>query len=164
MRCTTRIPQSVRLLGHRHRKTRSVGETGDVLTPIETHLRHDDTTAWTLVVRGRPLTVEGLLLAAGRTRAEFSWRGDALAAVSAEVTGPGRGTDELLAGPRLRTRRTYAEAPVTAVIAAGFAVLPTFSAPHVSIVLPDYDEACVQALIALFGPEQPNPHYVRTMR
>lgn len=84
--------------------------------------------------------------------------------MSAEVTGPGRGTDELLAGPRLRTRRTYAEAAVATLIEAGFAVLPTFSAPHVSIVLPDYDEACVQALIELFGPEQQNAHYVRTLR
>jgi hypothetical protein len=135
-----------------------------VLTPIESHLRDDDPANWTLVIRGRPLTVDGLLLAAGRTMAEFSWRARPLAAVSAEVTGPGRSIDELLAGPRLRTRRTYAEAPVVALLDAGFDVLATFSAPHVSIVLPDYDEFHVRALIALFGPEHPNPHYVRTLR
>lgn len=100
-----------------------------MLTPIEAHLRDEDPASWTLVIRGRPLSVDGLLLAAGRTMAEFSWRGDPLAAVSAEVTGPGRTTDELLAGPRLRTRRTYAEAPVASLFDAGFAVLATFSAP-----------------------------------
>ena len=76
----------------------------------------------------------------------------------------GRSTDELLAGPRLKTRHTYAETPVAILIEAGFAALATFSAPHASIVLPDYDEASVQVLIELFGPEQPNPHYVRTLR
>jgi hypothetical protein len=78
--------------------------------------------------------------------AEFSWRGDPLAAVSAEVSDPDRSTDELLAGPRLRTRRTYAEAPVTSLVNAGFAVLATFLAPHVSIALPDYDETCVRTI------------------
>ena len=58
-------------------------------TPIEDHLRGEDPTEWTLVIRGRPLTVEGLLLAAGRTVSEFTWRGAPVAAVSAEVTGPG---------------------------------------------------------------------------
>jgi hypothetical protein len=143
---------------------RTPGKTRSVLTPIEAHVRADDPASWTLVIRGRPLTVEGLLIAAGRTMAEFSWRGDPLAAVSAEVTGPDRSTDELLAGPRLRTRRTYAEAPVTSLVNAGFAVLATFSAPHVSIVLPNYDERCVRSLIELFGPEHQNPHYVRTLR
>jgi hypothetical protein len=116
------------------------------------------------VIRGRPLTIEALLLAAGRTCAEFSWRGNPLAAVSAEVTGVGRATDDLLAGPRLRTRRTYAEAPVATLIEAGFAVLPSFSVPHVSIALPEYTEASIRALVKIFGPEQPNPYYVRTLR
>jgi hypothetical protein len=135
-----------------------------MLKPIEAHLRDEDPATWMFVIRGRPLTVEGLLIAAGRALSEFSWRGNSLAAVSAEVTGPGRSTDDLLAGPRFKTRRTYAEAAVATLVQAGFVVLPTFSAPHVSIVLPDYDATCVQALIGFFGPEQPNPHYMRTLR
>lgn len=55
--------------------------------PIEDHLRTDDDPAlWQLVVRGRPLTVDALLATAARTRVEFIWRNEPLAAVSAEVT------------------------------------------------------------------------------
>lgn len=84
-------------------------------TAIEDHLRDEDPSGWTLVIRGRPLTVDGLLMAAGRTLSEFTWRGTAVAAVSAEVTGPSRTTADVLAGRRLRTRRTDASAPVSAV-------------------------------------------------
>ena len=131
-------------------------------TPIEDHLRDEDPAAWTLVIRGRPLTVEGLLLAAGRTVSEFTWQGAPVAAVSAEVTGPGRSTDEVLAGPRLRTRRTYASAPVSALIGSGFPVLPTFTSPHVSIVFPAYDETSARALVDILGPEHENPYFLRT--
>ena len=127
------------------------------------HLRPDDDPRdWILVIRGRPLSVEGLLTAAARTLAEFSWQGVPLAAVSAEVTGPDRSTDDVLAGPRLRTRRTYAATPVASLVDSGFAVLATFAPPHVSIVLPEYTEAHVRMLIEFLGPEQPNPHYMRT--
>jgi hypothetical protein len=135
-----------------------------VLTPIEHHLRDEDPSEWILVIRGRPLTIEGLLLAASRTVDEFSWQGNPVAAVSAEVTGPDRSTDDVLAGPRLRTRRTYASTPVVELIEGGFPVLATFAAPHVSIVLPEYDEAHVHALVDILGPEQPNPYYLRTTR
>ncbi len=135
-----------------------------MLTPIENHLRDEDPSEWTLVIRGRPLTIEGLVLAAGRTFDEFSWQGKPVAAVSAEVTGPDRSTDDVLAGPRLRTRRTYASAPVADLIDGGFSVLATFTAPHVSIVLPEYDEAHVHALVDILGPELTNPYYLRTTR
>lgn len=136
-----------------------------MLTPIESHLRvEDDPRDWILVIRGRPLSVEGLLTSAARTLAEFSWQDEPLAAVSAEVTRPGRSTDDVLAGPRLRTRRTYAATPVADLVDGGFPVLATFAAPHVSIVVPVYDEAHVRALIEILGPEQPNPHYMRTPR
>jgi hypothetical protein len=131
-------------------------------TPIEDHLRDEDPSEWVLVIRGRPLTVDGLLLAAGRTVSEFTRRGAPVAAVAAEVTGPTRSTDHVLAGPRLRTRRTYAAAPVSALIDGGFPVLPTFAAPHGSVVLSAYDGASVRALVDMLGPEQVDPHYLRT--
>ena len=40
-------------------------------------------------------------------------------------------------------------------------VLATFAAPHVSIVLPEYDVAHVRSLIAVLGPERTNPRYLR---
>lgn len=116
------------------------------------------------MIRGRPLSVEGLLTAAARTLLEFSWQGEPVAAVSAEATGPDRSTDDVLAGPRLRTRRTIAAAPVASLLRSGFPVLATFAAPHVSIVLPEYTEAHVRTLIEVLGPEQPTPYYMRTPR
>lgn len=42
--------------------------------------------------------------------------------------------------------------------------VPTFTAPHVSVVLPAYDEVYVHALVDILGPEHTNPHYLRTRR
>lgn len=72
--------------------------------------------------------------------------------------------EDVLAGPRLCTRPTYVAVRVTDLVAAGFGVLATFGAPHVSIVLPEYDEALARVLASILGPERPNPHYVRTSR
>ena len=135
-----------------------------MLTPLEEYLRPGDSpNDWLLVIRGRPLSVSGLLLAAGRTLAEFSWRDQPVAAVSAEVTSAAVSIDMVLAGPRLRTRRTYAAADVTDLIDGGFPVLGTFGAPHVSVVLPEYDEVCVRALLEILGPGT-NPHSERSSR
>ena len=51
--------------------------------------------------------------------------------------------------------------PVADLVAGGFVVLATFAAPHVSIVLPEYDVAHVRSLIAVLGPERTNPRYLR---
>jgi hypothetical protein len=53
---------------------------------------------------------------------------------------------------------------VADLIAGGFPVLPTFAAPHVSIVLPEYDEVAVRSLLTMFGPELTNPYFMRTPR
>lgn len=119
---------------------------------------------WELVVRGRPLTVDGLLTAAARTLAEFSWKGEPLAAISGEITGSDRTTADLLSGPRLRTRRTYATVQVEELLEFGFEVIPTFATPHVSIVLPRYDCESVRSLLDRFGPEQTNPYFMRGTR
>lgn len=101
------------------------------LSPIEEHLRageHLDPEAQ-LVVRGWPLTVGGLLHNAGATRRRYSRSGEPFVAISAEVTVLGWDMDAILAGPRLRTRRSYAAAPVGVLIEAGFELVATFGAP-----------------------------------
>lgn len=131
-------------------------------SPIEDHIRaDDDPRGWLLAIRGRPLTVESLLTSAARMREEFSWYGKPLTAISAEVTGPNLDVHEVLAGKRLRTRRTYAMAPAADLADAGFPILATFAAPHISIVVPRYDERSVRSLLAALGPEYPNPFYER---
>lgn len=130
--------------------------------PVETHLREGETidAAADLVARGWPLDVDGLLRNADATRSRFSWRGEPLIAISAEVSIEGWSLDAILAGPRLRTRSRYARATVSDLVAAGFELLPTFVAPHHSVVLPSYDVASAQRLLDVLGELQRNPFYV----
>lgn len=133
------------------------------LEPIESHLRIGDVLDpnSALVIRGWPLTVEGLLRNADATRRRYSLRGGPLVAISAEVTLEGWDVDDILSGPRLRTRRSYASAAVDDVVEAGFDLLPTFSAPHYSVVLVNYTEDQAQSLISVLGEVVANPYHVR---
>lgn len=81
-----------------------------MLEPIENHLRPGELldTAADLVVRGWPLTTDGILRNAEASRSRFSHGGEPLVAVSAEVTIAGWDLDAILAAPRLRTRSRYA--------------------------------------------------------
>lgn len=133
------------------------------LAPIETYLRSaeilDPSAA--LVIRGWPLTVEGLLRNADATRRRYSLNGAPLVAISAEVTIPGWDVESILSGSRLRTRRSYASTLAYDVIAKGFQLLPSFSAPHYSIVLGNYTDEEAQRLISVLGAVHPNPYHVR---
>jgi len=88
------------------------------LEPIEEHLRSDDRLDPDshVVVRGWPLTVDGMLRNADATRTRFSWNGAPLVAVSAEITVGGWTVDAILAGPRLRTRSRYAETTAASLV------------------------------------------------
>ena len=114
-----------------------------------------------LVVRGWPLTVEGLLRNADATRSRFRFGGRPVAAISAEVTVGGWTVDGILAGPRLRTRSRYAAVAVGELALAGFALLPTFVAPHYSVVLEPYTAQRAGQLIEALGAIRSNPHHVR---
>lgn len=133
------------------------------LEPIEPHLRPAEVLdpAAALVIRGWPLTVEGLLRNADATRRRYSMDGEPLVAISAEVTMPGWDVESILSGSRLRTRRSYASTFAYDVIEEGFRLLPSFSAPHYSIVLANYTEQEAQRLIAVLGDIRPNPYHVR---
>lgn len=86
-----------------------------MLEVIDTHLRLGEMldAEADLVVRGWPLTVEGLLRNADATRCRYSLQGEPFIAVSAEVTVSGWTLEAILAGPRLRTRTRYARASVS---------------------------------------------------
>lgn len=113
-----------------------------------------------LVVRGWPVTVEGLLRNADATRERFSRAGTPFVAVSAEVAAGPWTLEAILGGPRLRTRSRYAATTVGTVEAAGFDLMPTFGAPHVSVVLGSYDVGSVQRLLDVLGEVRPNPYFV----
>lgn len=131
-----------------------------VLEAVEPHLRPaeilDDSR---VVVRGWPLTVEGILRNAEATRSRFSWRGEPLVAISAELTGAGWDLDRILSGPRLRTRSRYATVPALTLVETGFVLLPTFAPPHYSVVLPAYDGTSAERLLEALGDVQRNPYF-----
>jgi hypothetical protein len=133
-----------------------------MLEPIEKHVRPAEVLdpAADLVVRGWPLTIDGILRNADATRNRFSRGGEPFIAISVEVTIPGWDIDAILSGPRLRTRSRYASAPVGAVQNAGFELLATFVAPHYSVVLPAYTEEAVQRFLDVLGEPIPNPHFI----
>lgn len=91
----------------------------------------------------------------------YSFEGEPLVAISAEVTLEGWDVEAILSGSRLRTRRSYASAAAGDVVEAGFDLLPTFSAPHYSVLLPNYTEDEAQRLIWVLGEVVTNPYHVR---
>lgn len=50
---------------------------------------------------------------------------------------------------------------VSELLVAGFGLLPTFSAPHYSVVLGSYTVEQAELLIQALGEIRPNPHHVR---
>lgn len=131
------------------------------LEPIEPHLRQAEALdGASVVVRGWPLTIDGLLRNADATRQRFERDREPLVAVSAEMTGGDWDLDRILSGPRLRTRSRYASAPALALAAAGFELVPTFVAPHFSVVLGAYDDVSAEHLLEVLGDVRRNPHYV----
>lgn len=135
---------------------------GDLI-PIEGLLRSGEALGHDaqLVMRGWPVDVAGILRNADLTRARYSMAGEPLVAISAEITLPGWDVESILKGERLRSRRSYAIAPVREILAAGFDLMPTFNAPHYSVVLPSYTEADAARLVEAFGEVKPNPHFER---
>ena len=129
------------------------------LKRLEDFLRGDESDDWELVIRGRQFDPARLLGDALDMVELYTWNGEPVAAVSASVVHRGQTIDELLSERRLRTRRDVVIAPVAAVVAAGFPVLATFDAPHVSIVLIEPTLAEATRLRELFGDPTANPHY-----
>ena len=59
--------------------------------------------------------------------------------------------------PRLNRYRRVRLSAVGRLRRAGFALIPTFSLPHYSIVFPDLADPTLQRLEAAFDPPVPNP-------
>jgi hypothetical protein len=132
------------------------------LEPIEELLREEAPlrSSAHLVVRGWPSTVEGPLRNADATRSRFSRGGLPLPAISAEVTVGSWTLDAILSGARLRTRSRYAAAQVGALTDVGFVLLPSFAAPHYSVVLDPYTAERASRLLTVLGPVLTNPYHL----
>lgn len=130
--------------------------------PIETYVRgREPAPADTYVLlRGSPLTATKFTEHAARTARAYTFRGNPCFGISAEVSRSPAETARLLQGRRLSTRRRVARIRVGDVLALGFALLPTFSAPHYTIVVGLAPAATIDALVALASTDVlDNPYY-----
>jgi hypothetical protein len=136
------------------------------LEPIEDHVRAGEVLDrdGQYVIRGWPLTTVGLLANAKATASRYSYRAEPFLAASVEMTMPGWDAERILSGRRMRTRRSYAMVPASSVLGAGFELLPTFDAPHYSIVMGPYTEDEAQRLLRALGDLLANPYCITNQR
>ena len=128
------------------------------LDPIEPFLRDEQPPDDAIVVvRGGPVTAEKFIEHAAREAREHSFQGRPMHSVSVSLTVGGRSLDDLLAGP-LASRSTFAQSTVGLLREAGYALLPTYAAPHYDLLLRSagYDDAI--KLLNVFSESRPNPH------
>lgn len=118
--------------------------------PIEQHIRRDeDLLGSSLLLRGSPLTLDQIEHDAARTARAFTFAGTPCRGISAELAADGDDVDHLLREGRVRTRAFVACISVSDTLAGGFLVLPTFSAPHQTIVAERAPEASLERLLEL---------------
>lgn len=136
------------------------------LEPIEGYLRDGEVLVpdGQYVIRGWPLMTAGLLANAQATASRYSYRAEPFLAVSVEMTMPGWDAERILSGRRVRTRRSYVMVLARSVVGGGFELLPTFAAPHYSVVRRSYTDDEAQRLLRALGDKVANPFYVRSQR
>lgn len=130
--------------------------------PIEKHLRAGEgAPAGThLLLRGSPLTTEKFAEHAARTARAYTYGGELCFGISVEQSSGPADTARLLQGRRLSTRHRVARIRVGDASNAGFVLLPTFSAPHYTIVIARAPTATVEVLAALAARDVvENPYY-----
>lgn len=126
--------------------------------PIETYLRSEEPPDdAVVVVRGGPVTSEKIVEHARRQAREYSFRNAPMYSISVSLTVPGWDLSALLAGP-LSSRSTFVVSTAGAVRAAGFALLPTYDAPHYDLLLATGEYREAEALLSLFASSEPNPY------
>ncbi len=130
--------------------------------PIERHLRdaEPEPAGSHLLLRGSPLTVEKFAEHAARTARAYTYRDLPCLGISVELSRSEADTARLLQGRRLSTRRRVARIRVEDVIESGFVLLPTFSAPHYTVVVDRLPAATVDVLATLAARDViENPYY-----
>ncbi|MFN0026839.1 MAG: hypothetical protein ACKV2O_06585 [Acidimicrobiales bacterium] len=118
----------------------------------------------TIVLRGGPDTAAKIRLHAQRLRRAYSLDGGDVTGISVfgalDELGPA--SMEAILAQKLGSYRVIRRVTAGELIDAGFELLPTFLRPHFTLLLPDLDRA--GELLALLGPEQPNPRYGQRQR
>lgn len=104
-----------------------------------------------IVVRGGPLTAQKFVEHALRQQAVFTYRDEPMVAISVDLTIEGWTVERILR-ERMWSRSKYATAIVGELRSAGHEFVPTGTAPHYSLTMPDATEAVAVELLAHFGP------------
>ena len=126
--------------------------------PIESYLRSEEPPDdAVVVVRGGPIAPEKVVEHALRQAREYTFRNVPMYSISVSLTVGGWDVSALLAGP-LSSRSTFAVSTAGTVRAAGFALLPTYDAPHYDLLLATGEYREAEALLSLFGSSKPNPY------
>jgi hypothetical protein len=129
--------------------------TGD---PIESYLRSEEPPDDAfVVVRGGPIAAEKIVEHARRQAREYTYRNAPMYSVSVSLTVGGWDVSALLAGP-LSSRSAFAVSTVGTVRAAGFALLPTYEAPHYDLLLETGEYREAERLVSLFSAPESNPY------
>lgn len=130
--------------------------------PIERHARAgvDPPAGTNSLLRGSPLSAAKFAEHAARTARAYTYRGQPCRGISVELSGSAEDTERLLQGRRLSTRRLVARIQVQDALSLGFVLLPTFTAPHCTVVIELAATATVDALVALATADViENPYY-----
>ena len=126
--------------------------------PIEGYLRDEEPREEAVVVvGGGPIAPAKVVEHAQRQAREYTYRNVPMYSISVSLTVPGWDLSALLAGP-LSSRSAFAVSTAGAVRAAGFALLPTYDAPHYDLLLATGEYREAEALLSLFGSPEPNPY------
>jgi hypothetical protein len=118
----------------------------------------------TVLVRGGPDSLEKLAEHAERLRRRYVLDGEPVLGISVfaalDDLGPAS-LDGILSG-KLATYRVMHVVALNLLVVEGFTVLPTFSRPHMTVILRSLD--WVERLLAALGPPRNNPHYGEMVR
>lgn len=134
--------------------------------PIEHYLRSDAPSADDsfLLLRGSPLELGKLTDQALDFASRFTYRGGSHTGVSVVLATDETDADAQMAGRWLSTRPFVAVARVRDVRRSGFVLLPTFEAPHYTLIVGLTKAATLPALLDLVAADtRPNP-YIRRRR
>jgi hypothetical protein len=137
-------------------------EPGDEREELRPHVRSEQLRSdAVVVVRGGPDDAVKLAAHARRTNRAFALDGVPLWGVSVfaalDDLGPAS-LDGILAG-RMMTYRLVHLPTAGALIEAGFALLPTFGRPHLTVALGSDGAAEIRRLLDALGPPQTNPYH-----
>lgn len=113
-----------------------------------------------LLLRGSPLTAGKFAEHAARTARAYTYLGEPCFGISVDLSTGDDDTVRLLRGRRLSTRRRVARIRVDDAQDSGFVLLPSFGAPHYTVVLGRTPTATVETLTMLAARDViENPYY-----